>query len=134
MFLGVPTCGARLFRHWLQTGLALDALTRQRAETLARQKLAREVLGPLAPNTPGAGHHLWLKLPGRWRAGMLVERLKAHDVHILAGDLFAYGRARTQNAVRIALSAAADRASLERALEILRHTVEQDARGHEVVA
>ncbi len=134
MLLGVATCGPRLFRHWLETGLADEALTRQRAETVARQRLARELLGPLAPNTEGHGHHLWLPLPGRWRAGQLVERLKAQDVHILAGDLFAYGRARVPNAVRLALSAAADRAGLERALTLLRRTVEQDARGHEVVA
>ncbi len=134
MLLGVGTAGPRLFRHWLETGLADEALERQRAETHARQALARRVLGPLAPNRPGAGHHLWLPLPGRWRAGQLVDRLKAQDVHVLASDLFAYGRARVPSALRLALSAAADRPSLERALSLLRHTIEHDARGHEVVA
>jgi hypothetical protein len=38
------------------------------------------------------------------------------------------------HALRLSLSAAADRASLARALGLLRHTVEHDARGHEVVA
>jgi DNA-binding transcriptional MocR family regulator len=106
----------------------------QGEETAARHALAREVLGPLTPNTPGGGHHLWLRLPGRWRAGALVDRLKAADVHVLPGDLFAYGRARVPHALRLSLSAAADRASLERALRLLRHTVEHDARGHEVMA
>jgi len=134
LLLGAPTPGAKLFRHWLRSGLADRAVRFQRDETRARHALAREALGPLAPNGEGAGHHLWLRLPGRWRAGTLVERLKAADVHVLAGDLFAYGRARVPHALRLSLSAAADRASLERALRLLRHTVEHDARGHEVVA
>ncbi len=134
LLLGPPTAGAKLFRHWLKTGLADRAVRFQREETARRHALAREVLGPLAPNAGGAGHHLWLRLPGRWRAGALVDRLKAADVHVLAGDLFAYGRARVPHALRLSLSAAADRASLERALRLLRHTVEHDARGHEVVA
>ena len=134
LLLGPPTPGAKLFRHWLASGLADRAVRFQREETAARHALAREVLGPLAPNTPGGGHHLWLRLPGRWRAGALVDRLKAADVHVLPGDLFAYGRARVPHALRLSLSAAADRASLERALRLLRHTVEHDARGHEVMA
>jgi DNA-binding transcriptional MocR family regulator len=134
LLLGAPSAGARLFRHWLKTGLADRAVRLQREETRARHALAREALGPLAGNREGAGHHLWLRLPGRWRAGTLVERLRAADVHLLAGDLFAYGRAQVPHALRLSLSAAADRPSLERALRLLRHTVEHDARGHEVVA
>jgi DNA-binding transcriptional MocR family regulator len=134
LLLGPPTPGAKLFRHWLESGLADRAVGFQREETSARHALARVVLGPLAPNTEGAGHHLWLRLPSRWRAGTLVDRLKAADVHVLPGDLFAYGRARVPHALRLSLSAAADRASLERALRLVRHTVEHDARGHEVVA
>jgi len=134
LLLGAPTAGIRLFRHWLESGLADRVVRFQREETRARHTLAREILGALAPPGPGRGHHLWLPLPGRWRAGPLVERLKAAEVHVLPGDLFAYGRARVPNAIRLSLSAAADRASLERALRLLRHTVEHDARGHEVVA
>ncbi len=134
LLLGVPTASGRLFRHWLASGLADTALGRQREETLGRQALARRTLGPLAPNHEAQGHHLWLPLPGRWRAGLLVERLRAQHVHVLASDLFAYGRARVPNAVRIALSGAHDRASLQQALALLRRTIEHDVRGHEVVA
>ena len=134
LLLGAPTPGARLFRHWLERGLADRAVHFQREETAARHALARAALGPLAPNAAGAGHHLWLRLPGRWRAGTLVDRLKAADVHVLAGDLFAYGPGRVPHALRLSLSAAADRASLERALRLVRHIVEHDARGHEVMA
>ncbi|MEO1090334.1 MAG: PLP-dependent aminotransferase family protein [Pseudomonadota bacterium] len=134
MLLGLPPLAARLFRHWLDSGLADRVVDHQRSETEARQVLARRVLGPLAPNARTEGHHLWLRVPGRWRASALVDRLRAADVHVLAGDLFAFGRARVPNAIRLALSGAVDRASLERAMEILVRTVEQDARGHEVCA
>ncbi len=134
LMLGPPTPASTLFRRWLESGLADRALRLQRAETAARHALARTVLGPLAPNRDGAGHHLWLPLPGRWRAGALVDRLKAADVHVLAGDLFAFGRARVPEAIRLSLSAAADRGALEKALGHVRHTVEHAARGHEVVA
>jgi hypothetical protein len=60
--------------------------------------------------------------------------LRSADVHVLAGDLFAFGRARVPNAVRLSLSGAPDRASLRRARELLVATIERDARGHEVCA
>ncbi|MFW5679117.1 MAG: PLP-dependent aminotransferase family protein [Pseudomonadota bacterium] len=134
LLLGIPPLVAKLFRGWLQSGLAEEVVLRQRAETRARHALAREVLGPLAPNRASEGHHLWLRLPGRWRASALVDRLRAVDVHVLAGDLFAFGRARVPNAIRLSLSGAPDRDALRRALELLLATVERDARGHEVCA
>ena len=134
LLLGVPPLTGRLFRHWLATGTADRAVVFQRTETRARHALAREVLGPLAPNRASEGHHLWLRLPGRWRAGVLVERLRAADVLALPGDLFAYGRARVPNAIRLSLSGARDRPALRHALETLRSTIEHDARGHEVCA
>ena len=134
LLLGIPPLTGQLFRHWLASGTADRMVAFQRAETAARQTLARDLLGPLAPNRTFEGHHLWMRLPGRWRAGALVDRLRAADVHILPGDLFAYGRARMPNAIRLSLSGARDRPSLARALEILRATIERDARGHEVCA
>ncbi|TVQ35516.1 MAG: PLP-dependent aminotransferase family protein [Geminicoccaceae bacterium] len=134
LLLGIPALTGKVFRHWLQSGLADEVVRAQRAETQARHQIARSTLGPLCPNRLGEGHHLWLRLPGRWRASALVERLKAANVHVLAGDLFAFGRARVPNAIRLSLSGAKDQAALRQALELLLATIERDARGHEVCA
>ena len=134
LLLGVPPLPPKVFRHWLASGLADQVVAHQRAETRQRHALAKAALGPLAPNRAGEGHHLWLRLPGRWRASALVDRLREADVHVLAGDLFAFGRARVPNAIRLALSGAKDQAALRRALDILVATIERDARGHEVCA
>ncbi len=134
LLLGVPALTSKVFRHWLRSGLADEVVAHQRTETRQRHALAKAVLGPLAGNRTAEGHHLWLRLPGRWRASALVDRLREADVHVLAGDLFAFGRARVPNAIRLALSGAKDQAALKRALELLVATVERDARSHEVCA
>jgi DNA-binding transcriptional MocR family regulator len=58
------------------------------------------------------GHHLWLRLPGHWRAGDFAEHADRVGVSIVPSSAFAVAT-RPIEAVRISLGVAPDRGALE---------------------
>jgi DNA-binding transcriptional MocR family regulator len=124
-WMATPLIGeiaARLIR----SGKAARMATQMREEAKARQLVARRVLADAEYDAHEASFHVWLKLPEPWRREEFAAQVRRRGVGVAPADAFAIGRAQVPHAVRIGLSAARDRAQLERALtivsEVLRDT------------
>jgi DNA-binding transcriptional MocR family regulator len=124
-WMATPLIGeiaARLIR----SGKAVRMATQMREESKARQLIARRVLPDAEYDSHEASFHIWLKLPEPWRREEFAAQVRRRGVGLAPADAFAIGRAPVPHAVRIGLSAARDRAQLERALsvvaEVLRDT------------
>lgn len=111
----VAEIAARLIR----SGKAARMAAQMREEAKARQRIAHRVLADAEYDTHEASFHIWLKLPEPWRREEFAAQVRRRGVGLAPADAFAIGRAPVPHAVRIGLSAARDRAQLERALGIV---------------
>lgn len=100
--------------RWIREGAAEALLAGVRAETRARQAIARELL-PGAQGDPEAVH-VWLDLPGRWDGARLREVARDRGLSLVTSDSFVTGPD-TRNGVRISLGAPARREVLAEALK-----------------
>jgi DNA-binding transcriptional MocR family regulator len=83
------------------------------------------VLGDLLPKgLRGPTYHLWLKLPGGWRAESFTAAARRRGVSVTSAELFSVGPATAPAAVRVCLGAPCTRASLEKGLKRLEETLE----------
>jgi len=106
-----------IVKNWIETGLAAEALAAIRAETEARQILARRILPPaLLTSSPGA-FHAWLQLPETWNRGAFLMQLQTRHIGAVASDSFAIGPA--PEAVRLGLGAPATLEDLQTGLQAL---------------
>jgi DNA-binding transcriptional MocR family regulator len=97
-----------------------DRMARQmREESKARQLIVRRLLPDAEYDAHEAGFHIWLKLPEPWRREEFTQQVRRHGVGLAPADAFAIGRVPVPHAMRVGLSAARDRAQLERALGII---------------
>lgn len=110
---------AELASHWISTGEADRIAKAKRDEAIARQQLARRVLGPFESPTRPESPHLWLPLPEPWRASDFVARAIRAGVAVSSPEAFAVGRAAAPHAVRICLSTPESREELRRGLDRL---------------
>jgi DNA-binding transcriptional MocR family regulator len=124
-WMATPLLGeiaARLIR----SGTAARMAAQMREEAKARQLIVRRVLPETEYDSHEASFHIWLKLPEPWRREEFAQQVRRRGVGLAPADAFAIGRSPVPHAVRIGLSAARDRAQLERALtivgEVLRDT------------
>jgi DNA-binding transcriptional MocR family regulator len=114
-----PPLNAEVVATWIADGTAERLIEWQRDEARARQSIAASQLVGIPYASGDASFHVWLELPAPWRADDFVDQARSRGVAVAPADIFAAGRAPAPHAVRIALSAPAERASLERALGIL---------------
>ncbi len=115
-----PALNHEIITRWLADGTADRLIVMLRDEIAARQALAETILGTLGPRGNPASFHLILELPEPWRRDEFVAAALAHGIRIVSIASFAVDRSKAKEAVRISLSAAPDRASLEAALVTLR--------------
>jgi len=109
--------------RWLRDGRADAIIDAVRAEAAARQTLARDVLGALAPSrAETASPHLWLPSPDASSSDRFGEMLRGRGLGVVASGAFAVAEDGPQG-VRLALGAARNRAELKSALTILRQVV-----------
>jgi len=101
----------------IESGELGDLLSWQREEIKARQAISHDELGGLdvwgAPLSP----HLWLELPAPWRVRDFERELSRRNVIVGAPEAFTPERAAMPHAVRIVLTAAANREILRTGLE-----------------
>jgi DNA-binding transcriptional MocR family regulator len=116
---------------WLRDGTVDAIIKAVSAEAAARQTLAREVLAGHAHAADPHGHHLWLPLPATWSDARLAAQLQNRGIGVVTSDAFAVDKA--PPGVRIALGAARNRATLGRALAIVRETLGSGAYDNQVV-
>ncbi len=105
--------------EWIRSGSAERLLQRQREELFARRRLALELLGEFDIASQPGGLHLWLKLPAPWRSEQFVRAAEARGILVMGAAAFTLGRDSSPHAVRISLSAVADRDRLRSGLETL---------------
>jgi DNA-binding transcriptional MocR family regulator len=117
MALMVPPLMAALASRWILDG-TLDSITAAiRQESAARQSIARRVLQGLEFQAHPEGHHLWLKLPERWRRADLNMYARRSGLALVPSEAFAVGAA--PDAIRVSLGVAQNDAVLERGLGVL---------------
>ncbi|NMO15220.1 PLP-dependent aminotransferase family protein [Pyxidicoccus fallax] len=120
-----PPLMAEVAARWVEDGTADELVARRRREAQERLELAREVLGDALPKAPrGPTYHLWLPLPGGWRAEPFTARARRRGVSVTPAEVFTVGPATAPAAVRVCLGAPRTRASLEKGLRRLRETLE----------
>jgi DNA-binding transcriptional MocR family regulator len=110
---------AEVATRLVRSGEAARLAELQRKEAIARQEIAMRLLAGFEVATHPASFHLWLTLPEPWRREEFTAQLRRSGVGVASADSFAVGRAPVPHAVRVGLSAASDRARLERALSII---------------
>jgi DNA-binding transcriptional MocR family regulator len=106
---------------WLEDGSVAELQRRKQAHATARHALARQVLGGAGLGLVGdpRAYHLWLELPGHWRAETFVAAAARRRIAVSPAADFAVGSGHAPDAVRLALAAPSD-AALRPALEMLR--------------
>lgn len=109
---------AALASQWIAGDLLDGIASAIRAENVERQKLASAILAGRDVAADPHGHHLWLRLPGHWRASDFAEHADRLGVAIVPSTVFAIGPSPVE-AVRVSLGVAPDRAALEDALLVL---------------
>lgn len=97
----------------------------KREDAAIRQAIARAVLSDLELSGDPRAYHLWLELPGAWRADTFVAAAYRRGIAVCPGSAFAAGAGHAPNAVRIALSAP-PRAALQTGLQTLRRLIDEE--------
>jgi DNA-binding transcriptional MocR family regulator len=114
-----PPLLGELVARWIQDGTASSMLAGHRAEAEERQRIARRILGSRELRTHPRAFHLWLPLPEPWSSDGFVEAARQRGVAVTPSQAFVVGPGTAPAAVRVCLGAAADRAQLEAALDVL---------------
>ncbi len=110
---------AEIASRLVRSGDAARLAEAQRAEAIVRQGIAAQRFADFEMATHPSSFHLWLTLPEPWRREEFTAQARQRRVGVAPAEAFAVGRAPVPHAVRIGLSAARDRAQLDRALGIL---------------
>ncbi|MBD3895540.1 PLP-dependent aminotransferase family protein [Halomonas sp. ML-15] len=105
--------------QWLASGDAETLLAWQCEELVARQALARQRLAGFEISGQPLGANLWLTLPYGMRSAALIDALERRGVRVTSAEPFCVGSASAPQAIRLCLSAAASRETLDQALQIL---------------
>lgn len=108
--------------HWINEGIAEEVLEAIRAESRARQSLAREILPPGSYLTNPEAFHLWVSLPAPWSRSSFADHMRSSGMGVVVSDAFAVSRPPPE-AVRVCLGGVVDREETRHALEFLAHAL-----------
>jgi DNA-binding transcriptional MocR family regulator len=115
---------AALATRWINDGAAETMLEEIRRESVARQKIAAQVLPAFSYQSQPEAFHLWLHLPPPWTRIEFAAQLRSRGIGVVGSDAFAVS-APPPEAVRVCLGGAADRSDTRHALEVIADTLEQ---------
>ena len=107
-----------LAARWLRDGSADAIVTAIRDEAASRQKLAARALADHAFAAHPNGHHIWVPLPRGWGRAEFASHVQRQGLAVVTSEAFSVEET-PPHAVRVSLGAAANRAELSRALELL---------------
>jgi DNA-binding transcriptional MocR family regulator len=124
--LMAPPLMSALATRWITDGTLEEIAKAISTENTVRQKLAASILCDVRFAADPHGHHLWLPLPGHWRAGDFAEHADRVGVSIVPSSTFAVAEHPIE-AVRISLGIAPDRGALEDGLTQLASLMAQPA-------
>jgi DNA-binding transcriptional MocR family regulator len=115
----LPPLTVELAAMWIDDGTADATCARKRAESAARQAMARELLPADAVRTHPRSYFLWLELPPAWQADRFVRQARARGVVVTGSESFTVGEGAPPAAVRVSLSAPAGRDEVVAGLNVL---------------
>jgi DNA-binding transcriptional MocR family regulator len=124
LFLICPALMAALFTQWFDDGTADELVMRQRAEAKARHRITAECLDGVSFRAHPQCFHLWLELPEIWRSSSFVQTLHERGVGVDPCFQFSVDPTNSLAAIRISMSAAKSHERLQKALGIVRSTLE----------
>ncbi len=107
-----------LTARWLRDGSADAIVAAIRDEAAARQKLAARAMVGHAFAAHPRGHHIWVPLPRGWGRAEFASHVQRQGLAVVTSEAFSVEET-PPHAVRVSLGAAASRAELARALELL---------------
>ncbi len=110
---------------WLESGVAQDLIERQRSCIAERLALARRCLQHTDFRSADDLPHLYLPMPGAWRADDFAAALRRAGALVRTMDHFSVGRAAPPQAVRISLNAAGAVDALRHGLHIVAQVLHQ---------
>lgn len=114
----------RLATRWIEDG-TVEAMTAAiRAESAARQALARRILRRASYRSRSEAFHLWLAVPEPWTRIEFALHLRAHGVGVVVSDTFTVS-GKAPAAVRVCLGGEGDRLACQHSLEIIEDAIEQ---------
>jgi DNA-binding transcriptional MocR family regulator len=116
---------AAMVRHWIDTGVADQIAQSIRAECVAREAAAREILAGLQMESKPGSMHIWLRLPEHWSSREFMSVAERHGVLLRSSELFAVDEQPTPNAARLSLSTPHSLEAVRRGLERVRVIAEQ---------
>jgi DNA-binding transcriptional MocR family regulator len=99
----------------VENGTAEAALLAIRAESVLRQRIAREQLGAGVYRSHPEAFHLWLELPAPWSSAEFAGQLLAHGIRAVPSDAFSAGP-NPPAALRVCLGGSATHDELRAAL------------------
>ncbi|MBB5684611.1 PLP-dependent aminotransferase family protein [Sphingobium boeckii] len=115
----VPPLNAALASLWIKDGSLATLTAEVRAEAIARQAIARSILGARAYHAHPEGYHLWLPLPDDLRAAPLIHALRPAGLSIVSSSAFSADPDDDGHAVRISIGGGISRERLARTLALL---------------
>ncbi|MNK84537.1 2-aminoadipate transaminase [compost metagenome] len=110
---------------WIQDGTVDDMLKALRAENVARQAIAREVLGERRFEADPNGFHLWLPIPAAsaWTPSELALHLRSRSIGAVSSVAFSTD-GNPPDAIRLCLGGPGDRDEIEESLRIVVDTLD----------
>jgi DNA-binding transcriptional MocR family regulator len=111
-------------QRWLTTKEAAVWLKLQKKVLAERQELASKILGEYDIRLAKGSFHVWLSLPGPWRAIEFQSLLAKKGVRVLSAESFAVGRFPAPQAIRICISGPATASQLEKGLKVIRQQLD----------
>jgi DNA-binding transcriptional MocR family regulator len=112
---------AEIGADWIRNGIGRELADGHRAEALARQKIARQILAGHDLSAELRAYHLWMRLPEPWSAEAFALELRMRGVAVTPAGAFATTRT-APAAIRLCLCEPPERATLERGLSIIAQT------------
>ncbi|WP_422062215.1 PLP-dependent aminotransferase family protein [Sphingopyxis sp.] len=113
-----PPLNAALVTRWLEDGSYDRLIGETRAEAVARQAIAAEILPAGSYAAHPCGYHLWVPLPAAADQARIAGVLRGEGMTAITADSFAAADAGAA-ALRVSLGGAIDRAALRSGLRVL---------------
>lgn len=117
--LGLPAFGPEIATRWVENGSAQRVVDALRAETEQRHAMAAAAFKDMRWRGRPDSMHAFVELPASWRAGDFAAEAERRGVRVCTAAQFAIEPETAPNAMRVALCAVRDRATLGRALDAL---------------
>lgn len=114
-----PPLNAALVTRWVADEQLPRLIAEMREESIARQRLAREILGEAGYRCHPEGYHLWLPLPAGIAPSYLADTLRPTGLSVVPSDVFAVAPEQGETALRVSIGGSISRERLARALRML---------------